>query len=84
MTDITNPNAETPSQSGYEICDQTGYKLFPGESKRDYRGHSVRPRSFDTEPFREFLRYRSTNQSNARFSEREDVFISDSVGIEDL
>ena len=83
-TPIINIGAEIPVFSGYELCDFSGFKLYPGESRRDYRGHSARPRSFDREPYREFLRYLTVKQSNARFSEREDVFVSTSTVQEDL
>ena len=83
MTDITNDDAEAYT-GRYEICDISGQKLYPGESRRDYRGHQVRPRSFDDQPFREFMQYRETALSGAKFSERENVFVSTSTAPEDL
>jgi len=75
VAEIINLTAETQTQSGYEICDLSGQKLYPGESKRNYQGHQVRPKSHDDQPYREFMRYRETAYSGAKFSEREDVFV---------
>lgn len=85
MTDITNDNATTPDFTGYEICDKSGFRAYPGELVRD--GHSrnwVLPRFADAEQPNELRHHRSESGKGPINAEISDNFITTTVTIDDL
>ena len=71
-TSVTNAAAESTTHSGYEICQISGKKAFPGELVRDpYSKLWVLPQYADVQP-REGMRYRTRKYANgARFPEQD-------------
>ena len=86
MTDITNSTATTRDQSGNTICDRSGRKARPDELVRDpYTGLMVLPKYVDKfQPQGSRPRRTDTTTKGSRRPEKETIFITVEVTIDDL
>ena len=83
-TPILNANA-TAGPTNNEICQRTGFRLYPGELMRDGYGELMRGKSVDERHPQDFVRSRGGDRQRGSVSpEQDNVFISVSVTAESL
>ena len=81
---ITNDNA-TPAHTNQEICDRTGFRVYPGELVRNWDGVYTRIKSLDVKPPQLLIRSVPDQQKGSPSPESADVFVgANEVTIDDL
>lgn len=61
--------------SNYEICDRSGFRVEPGQLRKQWDGLMVRSRDFDYRHPQELLRGRPEQPRSSRSPEAEDEFL---------
>lgn len=71
-----NDTATTASQSNYETCERTGFRVLPGELKREWNGAYVRPDSWEPRHPQDMVRSRAEAQKGPLRPEPSDTFLN--------
>ena len=68
----------TAGTTNYELCDRTGFRVHPGELRKEWSGFMVRPASFEEQNPQDFRRSRGADkQLGSPRPEQDDIFLND-------
>lgn len=89
-TDITNDGATTDNPVNYELCQRTGFRMYPthdplSKMRIEWTGYGVRAASLDMQNPQDYVASRGNDrQIGPQSPENNDRFIGDSIAPEDL